>query len=59
MEAQLVSQEILDALNAPSSPPPVTPHRLILEKAQSETIKPLRSDALPPNPSPTGQHSPT
>lgn len=36
MEEQLVPQEILDALNAPPSPPPVTPHKLIWEKTQAE-----------------------
>jgi len=36
MEEQLVSQEVLDAMNAPPAPPPKTPNTLIWEKAQAE-----------------------
>jgi hypothetical protein len=40
MDNQLVSQEVLDALNAPPEPRPLTPNRLILIKnAQQPTVQ--------------------
>lgn len=36
MDNQLVSQEVLDALNAPPEPRPLTPNMLIWLKSQQE-----------------------
>lgn len=36
MDNQLVSQEVLDALNAPPEPRPLTPNRLIFIKNEQQ-----------------------
>jgi hypothetical protein len=47
MDNQLVSQEVLDALNAPPEPRPLTPNRLILIKnAQQPTVQLVKNTVI-------------